>query len=57
MKAKLSCYDCICATDKCKDEDSDQYNKFLQYIEKCNFMGEVDNSLGRSWRKLNESID
>ena len=52
MKLKWSCYDCIWATDKCKNNDSDQYDQFLQNIEKCKFTGEVDNSLGCSWRKL-----
>lgn len=54
VNKKWSCYDCIWATDKCKNKDSDQYNKFLQYIEKCNFTGTVDNSLGCSWGKLDE---
>lgn len=54
MKKKWSCYDCIWANDKCKNNDSDQYNKFLQYIEKCKLTGEVDNSLGGSWRKLSD---
>jgi len=57
MKEKWSCYDCMWATDKFKNKDSDQYNKFLNYIEKCNFTGKVDNSLGCSWRKIEESID
>lgn len=54
---KWSCYDCMWASDKCKNTDSDQYNKFLQNIEKCKLTGECDNTLGRSWRSLGESID
>lgn len=58
MKDKrFNCYDCMYASDKCKKRDSDQYNKFLEDIEKCSFVGEVDNSLGCSWRNLGESID
>jgi len=57
MKLKWSCYDCIWSNDKCKNSDSEQYNQFLQNIEKCNLTGEVDNSLGCSWRNLGESID
>jgi len=57
MKEKWSCYDCMWSTDKCKRKESDQYDKFLNYIEKCNFTGECDNSLGCSWRKLGENID
>ena len=52
MNAKWSCYDCIYHTDKCKNHDSDQYDKFLQDIEQCNLTGNVDNSLGCSWRNL-----
>ncbi|TCO69526.1 hypothetical protein [Marinisporobacter balticus] len=51
---KFNCYDCIWATDKCKMSGSDQYNKFLKDIEKCNFVGEVDNSLGCSFNKLSD---
>lgn len=50
MKEKWSCYDCTWAGVKCRNKDSDQYDKFLQDIKKCNFTGLVDNSLGRSWR-------
>jgi hypothetical protein len=57
MDKKWSCYDCMWSSDKCKNKDSDQYNKFLMDIEKCNLTGEVDNSLGSSWRKIRESID
>lgn len=57
MKEKWSCYDCMWASDKCKNKDSDKYDKFLQNIEKCNLTGDVDNSLGRSWRSLRKSID
>ena len=49
---KWSCYDCMWATDKCKNSKSNQYNKFLVDIEKCNLTGECDNTLGCSWRKL-----
>ena len=42
------------ATDKCKNKDSDQYDEFLQYIDKCNLTGVVDNTLGCSWRNLKE---
>ena len=55
MKKIWSCYDCIWSTDKCKNKDSDQYDKFLQYVEKCNLTGECDNSLGCSWRSFVES--
>lgn len=54
---KWSCYDCMWASDKCKNKDSDQYNKFLQNIKKCKLTGECDNTLGRSWRSLGESIN
>jgi len=57
MKEKWSCYDCMWATDKCKNKDNGQYDKFLNYIENCDYTGEVDNSLGCSWRDLGESID
>ena len=53
---KWSCFDCIYATDKCKNGDSDQYNKFLQNIKICSLTGEVDNSLGCSWNSLSEDI-
>ncbi|MBY6900435.1 hypothetical protein [Clostridium botulinum] len=56
LKEKWSCYDCIWATDKCKNKDSINYNKFLHNIEKCNFTGECDNLLGCSWRSLEKEI-
>lgn len=52
MKEKWSCYDCMWATDKCKNKESNQYDKFLQCIDKCNLTGECDNTLGCSWRDL-----
>ncbi|EPY6492377.1 hypothetical protein FDB91_05890 [Clostridium sporogenes] len=55
-KEKWSCYDCIWSSDKCKNEDSNQYNKFLYDIKKCNITGKCDNSLGCSWRSLGEEI-
>ncbi|HBJ2613315.1 TPA: hypothetical protein LA742_001775 [Clostridium botulinum] len=56
LKEKWSCYDCMWATDKCKNKDSINYNKFLHNIEKCNFTGDCDNSLGCSWRSLEKEI-
>lgn len=57
MKDKIwSCYDCLYATDKCKNKDSNQYDKFLQDIERCNLTGIVDNSLGCSWKKVGEKF-
>lgn len=53
----FNCYDCIWGTDKCKNEGSDQYNRFLKDIENCNIVGEVDNSIGCSFNALtDESI-
>ncbi|WP_157833845.1 hypothetical protein [Ruminiclostridium josui] len=57
MKPKWSCYDCMWASDKCKNKDSDQYEKFLKDIDKCSLTGDCDNTLGCSWRNLSESID
>ena len=54
LKYEYSCYDCIWSTDKCKNNKSDQYNKFLSDITKCNLTGEVDNTLGSSWRNIGE---
>lgn len=51
---KFNCYDCIWATDKCKNTDSDQYNKFLNNISKCSCVGVVDNTIGCSWNQLDE---
>ena len=51
-KKKWSCYDCMWSSDKCKNKDSDQYNKFLQFIKKCRLTGECDNTLECSWRDL-----
>lgn len=53
---KWSCYDCLHASDKCKNNDSDQYDKFLQDIERCSLTGLTDNSLGCSWRKITEDL-
>ncbi|WP_195966817.1 hypothetical protein [Clostridium sp. 1001283B150210_160208_E6] len=50
----FNCYDCIWATDKCKNTDSDQYNKFLNNISKCSCVGVVDNTIGCSWSQLDE---
>lgn len=54
MKYKFSCYDCKWHTDKCKNYNSDQYNKFPDFINECNIKGKVDNSLGGSWSKLKD---
>lgn len=56
MCKKWSCYDCMYATDKCKNKGSNQYDKFLNNIDKCNLTGECDNSLGCSWRSLDKEI-
>lgn len=56
LKDKWSCYDCIWSTDKCKNKYSDQYDNFLLDIEECNLTGEVDNTLGSSWRNIGEKI-
>lgn len=56
-KKFTNCYDCIWATDKCKNRESNQYDKFLHDIKKCNFVGEVDNSIGCSWHDIRKSID
>ena len=53
---QFNCYDCMYSSDKCKKRDCDQYDKFLKDINKCNFVGEVDNSPGCSWRKLSEDF-
>lgn len=46
MKDKrFNCYDCIYGSDKCENKDSDQYDKFLIDIQKCNLVGEIGNSL------------
>ena len=56
LKDKWSCYDCIWSTDKCKNNDSNQYDKFISDIKECNLTGEVDNTLGSSWRYIGEEI-
>ena len=53
-KIEFNCYDCMHSSDKCKNRFSDQYDKFLKDIEKCCFVGKVDNSIGCSYRELTD---
>lgn len=56
LEEKWSCYDCGWSTDKCKNKDSSEYDNFLLDIKKCNLTGDVDNTLGSSWKTLGEEL-
>ena len=51
---KETCFNCSFSSDKCKNENSDRYNEFIEDIKECSIKGNLDNS---SYRKLKEYGD
>lgn len=45
-----SCYECSYSSDKCKNKQSREYDKYLEDIKECNLFGKLDNSVIKKYK-------